>query len=767
MNTQKQLRITFYVLTWLIALLIWVLSNVSAQTVGDVISIAWSPDGARIVGGGTNGLLRIWNMSGNTIINMTGLSGNVYSVDWSPDNTKIVSGHDDGIVRVWNASTGQLITTLTGHKQPNLSVDWSPDGSRIVTSSFYDTNDLRVWNANTYQLISVADTGTIFDVAWSPDSAEVVTALENGFLGIHNATLDDPTSPQAINSANLTARWSPNGTQIASGDYDGQIHIWNASTYASIANLTGHTDRVDAIAFRPNGENLASASNDGTIRIWYLPTGQTVKTFSKPVIFTTSIAWSPEGRRLAYGGTNGTVNIITVFEGGTGLRGQYFDVNTLTTLKFYRLNPIIDFNWGAGSPDTVIAADTFSIRWTGKVEPLYSQTYTFSVTHNDGARLWVNGQQIINNWTNTTNAVTDSGTIALTAWVKVDIVLEYYENTGNASVKLEWSSSRQPQQVIPASQLYPPEGQLAFTGRTSGNDEIYVINPDGSGETLVGSHAASDTNAVWSPDGTKVAFVTLRHGNEDIYVVNADGSGLLRLTTHTAVDHQPVWSPDSTKIVFTSLRTGGGDIYVVAATGGTQTQLTTSTGGDYDPMWSPNGQKIVYVNNTANNPETWIMNANGSSQTRMTNRSGYDVSPFFSPDGTKVAIRAPYGAGGSGDQIWVISTTAPFNPTRLTTQGSNYFQSWSPDGSKILFQSTRDGNAEVYSMDTNGLNETQLTDSAAAESYAVWSADARQIAFVRSNDIYLMNADGSNQRPFTSGSRVESQIVWWQPKQSY
>jgi Tol biopolymer transport system component len=196
--------------------------------------------------------------------------------------------------------------------------------------------------------------------------------------------------------------------------------------------------------------------------------------------------------------------------------------------------------------------------------------------------------------------------------------------------------------------------------------------------------------------------------------------------------------------------------------------LTTSTDAEYLPMWSPNGTRIAYTRDTTTTggPEIYLMNANGTSQTRVTNRNGTDTAVFWSPDGSKIAIRAPYGTGGSGDQIWVINTSAPFTPTRLTTAGSNYFQSWSPDGSKILFMSTRDGNAEVYAMNVDGTGQTRLTTTTSGESYAVWSADARQVAFVRSGQIWLMNGDGSNPRQMTTSAGAKSEIVWWQPKQS-
>jgi hypothetical protein len=173
------------------------------------------------------------------------------------------------------------------------------------------------------------------------------------------------------------------------------------------------------------------------------------------------VAWSPDGSRLAYGGDTNKVEIIRLFRTGSGLRGAYYDNADFTAFKYFRLNPTVNFLWG-DSPDPAlvpaIAADSFSIRWTGKVEPLYSEPYTFYVTHNDGARLWVNGTPLVNNWTPNTSGVTDSGTITLAAGIKYDITLEYYENTGMAQVNLEWQSARQPRQVIPASQLYPPEG---------------------------------------------------------------------------------------------------------------------------------------------------------------------------------------------------------------------------------------------------------------------------------------------------------------------
>jgi LmbE family N-acetylglucosaminyl deacetylase len=140
---------------------------------------------------------------------------------------------------------------------------------------------------------------------------------------------------------------------------------------------------------------------------------------------------------------------------GTGLLGDYFDNSDLTSLRASRIDATVDFDWGTGSPDASIAADTFSAQWNGRVEPRFSETYTFYTVSDDGVRLWVDGRLVIDNWT--FHAPTEnSGTIALVAGQQYDIELEYFEGSSGAVAKLLWSSASQPKQIIPQTQLYPP-----------------------------------------------------------------------------------------------------------------------------------------------------------------------------------------------------------------------------------------------------------------------------------------------------------------------
>ncbi len=111
-------------------------------------------------------------------------------------------------------------------------------------------------------------------------------------------------------------------------------------------------------------------------------------------------------------------------------------------------------SWGTGSPDPLIPANNFTARWTGQVMPQYSQIYYFVVNADDGSRLWVNNQLVIDKWSGGANA-DQTGAIDLQAGVKYDIRLECNELTGFAKTQLSWYSSDQAKQIIPKERLFP------------------------------------------------------------------------------------------------------------------------------------------------------------------------------------------------------------------------------------------------------------------------------------------------------------------------
>jgi N-acetylmuramoyl-L-alanine amidase len=145
---------------------------------------------------------------------------------------------------------------------------------------------------------------------------------------------------------------------------------------------------------------------------------------------------------------------------GGGLRGTFYDNMDFTALRRARIDATVNFDWAAGAPSSTMQPETFSARWTGEVEPRYSQTYTFHTTTDDGVRLWVNNVLLIDKWQDQ-GATEWSGSIALTAGVKAPIRMDYFENGGAASARLEWSSASQMREVIPTSQLHRPPPSLA------------------------------------------------------------------------------------------------------------------------------------------------------------------------------------------------------------------------------------------------------------------------------------------------------------------
>jgi PA14 domain/Fibronectin type III domain len=152
---------------------------------------------------------------------------------------------------------------------------------------------------------------------------------------------------------------------------------------------------------------------------------------------------------------------------GTGLRGQYYNDNPNGAYPLSnpfagspvltRTDATVDFDWGGGSPASQVNSNFFSSRWTGQVKAPVSGSYTFTVTGDDGVRLFLNGQLVIDGWTDQ-YPTSYSYTTTLTAGTLYNIELHYYEYGGDASCRLRWSYPGQSTQTIPSSQLYPLAG---------------------------------------------------------------------------------------------------------------------------------------------------------------------------------------------------------------------------------------------------------------------------------------------------------------------
>ncbi|MCP4610289.1 MAG: hypothetical protein GY845_16385 [Planctomycetes bacterium] len=149
------------------------------------------------------------------------------------------------------------------------------------------------------------------------------------------------------------------------------------------------------------------------------------------------------------------LGLVGLASGTEGLRGEYYHGsagNPWRDLIMVRIDPTIDFSWGDGSPDPSINVDGFTVRWTGMIEVPASAIYTFHTQTDDGIRLYVNGQLIINNWTDH-GGTHDSGDISLKTGQKYEIIMEWYENGGGAICELSWESSTIAREAIPSQYL--------------------------------------------------------------------------------------------------------------------------------------------------------------------------------------------------------------------------------------------------------------------------------------------------------------------------
>ncbi|MGB7069089.1 MAG: DPP IV N-terminal domain-containing protein [Pyrinomonadaceae bacterium] len=264
--------------------------------------------------------------------------------------------------------------------------------------------------------------------------------------------------------------------------------------------------------------------------------------------------------------------------------------------------------------------------------------------------------------------------------------------------------------ILPATSA--AQDKIAFTSPRDGNEEIYVMNPDGSNQTRLTNNTTNDFAPSLSPDGSRIAFMGRRDGNDEIYVMNADGSNQTRLTNNPAIDDTPFFSPDGNRIAFTSSRDGNSEVYIMDSDGSNQTRLTNNPAFDRNPSFSPDGSRIAFESNRdlSSSMEIYVMNADGSNQTRLTFFSpANDDLPSFSPDGGRIAFTS---TRDGNSEIYVMNADGS-NQVRLTNNpATDDSTSFSPSGAKIAFVSERDGNREIYAMDPNGTNLTRLTFTA-------------------------------------------------------
>ncbi len=300
-----------------------------------------------------------------------------------------------------------------------------------------------------------------------------------------------------------------------------------------------------------------------------------------------------------------------------------------------------------------------------------------------------------------------------------------------------------------------------------------------------------------APDVARIVFVSDRKGNKnkDIFAMDADGQNVDRITKHDKQDITPTWSTDGTQIVFSSTREQHFERIYVMDNDGKNIFVITAGNRDLYPSWSPNENWVaaVHAHGADNwNFDVWMVryaadkkgapdgepypfanlgDGDGTTSFRLTWDSAQDESPSWSPDGKQIAWTS--NRTGNYD-IWVMDTTGKTqgaNKKNLTKHPKDdKSPSWQPPfGLKLVFESDRDGDSEIYVMGRDGGNVKQLTANVFVwDGHPTWSPDGKQIAFStnrdRNNEIYVMDARGNNPTNLTNDKGFDAQPDWFDPR---
>ena len=419
------------------------------------------------------------------------IGADTFSVRWTgqvearySENYTFYTSADDGIRLSINGQ--QVISNFIDQRLTEVSGNFTMVAGQKynITLEYYENkyeaiNQL-AWSS-TSQAKEVIPQSQLYNVAaTNPTPTPTPTPTPGGGTGLKGEYFDN----KDFTALKLTRTDPIVNFNWASGSPDPSIGAdtfsvrWTGQVEARYSeNYTFYTSADDGIRLSINGQQVISNFIDQRLTEvsgnFTMVAGQkyniTLEYYENKYEAINQLAWSSTSQAKEVIPQSQLYNVAATTPtptptpgGGTGLKGEYFDNKDFTALKLTRTDPIVNFNWASGSPDPSIGADTFSVRWTGQVEARYSQNYTFYTSADDGIRLSINGQQVINNFID--QRLTEvSGNFTMVAGQKYNITLEYYENKYDAINQLAWSSPSQAKEIIPASQLYLPVFEPTIT----------------------------------------------------------------------------------------------------------------------------------------------------------------------------------------------------------------------------------------------------------------------------------------------------------------
>lgn len=306
----SRLRVLILIVVVTTAGCFWLITNLFAnhqilrfqQNKEHVLSLAWSPDGTRLVSGTDIGNINFWDTSNwNLLFDLGVNSESIQSIAWSPDGLYLASIGFDLSARIWNTGSWTLKQTLPTDLYASNDIRWSSDGNKLMATGRFLLGQVQVWDLNSSTLLNTF-THANETVALDSGVSRLAVANEDGTITIYPLTA--PNVLEFIRAERLLTSWSPDDKAVAAVGKNNMIYIWDVSTGNLLASLTGHTQTINNILWDESGERILSVSADNSIRIWNLnETGAsfTIQAESGKYIFgnKSHINWHSESDKIA------------------------------------------------------------------------------------------------------------------------------------------------------------------------------------------------------------------------------------------------------------------------------------------------------------------------------------------------------------------------------------------------------------------------------------------------------------------------------------